>query len=56
MGPKGKTINSIRNKSQCIINVPKSDASETENVIVMRGNEEQLEKAKVLVLEAIARG
>ncbi|KAF5098147.1 hypothetical protein DV451_003503 [Geotrichum candidum] len=56
VGPKGKTINSIRNKSQCIINVPKSDASETENVIVMRGNEEQLEKAKVLVLEAIARG
>lgn len=55
VGPKGKTINSVRNKSHCAIYVPKSDASASENLITLRGSDEQLTKAKDLILEAIAR-
>lgn len=55
IGPQGSRINSIRAKSACSIFVPKSSAKREENVITLRGDEQQLEKAKSLILESIAR-
>lgn len=55
IGPQGSRINSIRAKSGCTIFVPKSGAKREENIITLRGSEAQLEKAKTLILESIAR-
>lgn len=55
IGPQGSRINSIRAKSGCTIFVPKATSKREENVITLRGSEEQLEKAKTLILESIAR-
>lgn len=55
IGPQGSRINSIRSKSGSTIFVPKSGAKREENVITLRGSASQLEKAKSLILESIAR-
>lgn len=55
IGPQGSRINSIRAKSGAAVFVPKASAKREENVITLRGSEAQLEKAKILILECIAR-
>jgi polyribonucleotide nucleotidyltransferase len=54
IGPGGSRINQIRSESGCSIAVPKAGANSNE-VITLRGNDEQLEKARQMILASIQK-
>lgn len=55
IGPSGSTINSIREKSQCSVAIPKNGAKKNENVIIVRGEKSNTQKALDLILDATKR-
>ncbi|KAA8917736.1 hypothetical protein TRICI_000108 [Trichomonascus ciferrii] len=54
IGPGGSRINKIRSESGCTIAVPKAGANSNE-VVTLRGNDEQLEKARQMILASIQK-
>lgn len=54
IGPGGSRINKIRSESGCTIAVPRAGANSNE-VITLRGNDEQLEKASQMILDSIQK-
>lgn len=54
IGPQGNRVNKIRQVSKCTITVPRADAG-TNEVIKLRGTTVQLEVAKKMILEAVAK-
>lgn len=50
IGPSGSTINGIRKETGCKIDVPKQGSS---GAVEIQGNEDQIERAKELIIEAV---
>lgn len=55
IGPSGSNINNIREKSSCVIAIPKANAKKEANAIVIIGESSNVEKAKNLILSSINR-
>ncbi|VVT46431.1 uncharacterized protein SAPINGB_P001210 [Magnusiomyces paraingens] len=53
IGPSGSTINNIREESECSVAIPKNGAKKNENVIVIRGEKSNTEKALGLILDIV---
>lgn len=56
IGPKGATINEIRERTGCRINVPKQGEKDAEEGIEITGSRDGVEMARDLILEAVAAG
>lgn len=56
IGPKGSTINEIRERTGCRINVPKQGDGNAEEGIEITGPIEGVEEARDLILEAVQQG
>lgn len=56
IGPKGATINDIRERTGCKINVPKQGEKDAEEGIEIIGSKEGVEQARDLILEAVKNG
>jgi rRNA processing protein Krr1/Pno1 len=56
IGPGGRTINAIRRKTGCDIQVPKAASNNGEEAIVIVGEKAGCEEAKDMILDAVQEG